>query len=207
MAAHKVQSGRQFACTAGDVHADPLPDTRGHEMGAGEEIRAGDESAHHVVGAHHLRATVRAKGLEDVVLSGVGEAVEQQVDGEKQETPRHVGLVRPGRLPVLLARVQSEDGDAGRDGRHDEVLVQRVALAENGDVEEHDGQQLAALGQQEGDVVDVRETGVPKGAGQTAGDGDEGQRAKDAARWDDGRRGRALGSREEEVSRADRRCK
>lgn len=100
---------------------------------------------------------------------------------------------------LLLARVQREDGDAGGDGRDDEILVQGVALAEDGDVEEHDGEELAALGEQEGDVVDVGETGVAKGAGETARDGHEGQGTENAARGDDGRHGRALGGREEEV--------
>lgn len=141
-----------------------------------------------------------------MVLGAVGEAVEEQVDAEKEKTPRYVGLVRLGRPLVLLARVQSEDGHTGRDGRDNEILVQRVALAENGDVQEHDGQQFAALGEQEGDVVDVRETGIAKGTGQAAGDGNEGQRAKDAARGNDGWHTRALRSRNEEVQRADNGC-
>lgn len=61
--------------------------------------------------------------------------------------------------------MEGEDGDARGDGRDDQVLVEGVALAEDGDVQEHDGEQLAALGQEEGDVVDVREARVPERAG------------------------------------------
>lgn len=81
---------------------------------------------------------------------------------------------------TLLTRVQREDGDAGRYGRHDHVLVQRVALAEDGDVQEHDGQQLAALGEQEGNVIDVRERGITEGGRERARQRDEQEWHQDA---------------------------
>lgn len=56
--------------------------------------------------------------------------------------------------------VEGEDGDAGRNGQDDEVLGQRVAAAEEGDVEEHDGEELAGFGEDKGQVIDVREGGV-----------------------------------------------
>lgn len=56
-------------------------------------------------------------------------------------------------------------------------------------MEEHDREQLAALGEQEGDVVDVREARVPEGAGEGAGERDEEEGPEDAARGDDGRDG------------------
>lgn len=122
-----------------------------------------------------------------MVLGAVGQAVKQQVDAQQEEAPggaRVVGTRR--RLLALLARVQGEDGDAERHGRDDEVLVQRIPPAEHGDVQEHDGEQLAALGEEEGDVVEVREGGVPKGAGEAAREGDEGEGGEDAARGDHG---------------------
>ena len=39
--------------------------------------------------------------------------------------------------------MQGEYGDAGGDEEDDEVLVERVAFAEDGQVQEHYGQQLA----------------------------------------------------------------
>lgn len=139
-----------------------------------------------------------------MVLRAVGQAVEEQVDAEQQQAPGRAGALGPGgRRLVLLARVQREDGDARRDGRDDQVLVQRVALAEERDVEEHDGEQLAALGEEEGDVVDVRQARVAERAGEAARDGDEGQRREDRPGGDDGRDGLALGRRGEEVHGAD----
>lgn len=203
VAAHKVQSSRQFASASRNVHANPLANARGNNERAEQEVRARDEGAHHVVGAHHLRASVRAEGLEDVVLGAVGEAVKEQVDGEQKHAPRHVGIVGARRLLALAARVQREDGNAKSDGRNNEVLVQRVALAEDGDVQEHDGQQLAALGEQKGNVVNMRQTSVSKGAGETAGDGNKGQRGEDTARGDDRRERASLGGRGEQVDAAD----
>lgn len=138
-----------------------------------------------------------------MILGTIRQPIKQQIDPQQQQPPRRARLLAPHRLLALLARVQGEDGDARRHGRDDEVLVQRVALAEDGDVEEHDGEQLAALGEQEGDVVEVREARVAKRAGQAARDGDEGQRREDAARGDDGRDGAAARGRGEEVDEAD----
>lgn len=102
-----------------------------------------------------------------------------------------------------LARVQGEDGDARGDGRDDEVLVQRVAAAEDGDVQRHDGQELARLGQDEGDVVDVRQRGVAEGGREGRGQGHEEEGREDGAGGEDGRAGAAGGRAEEEVGVAD----
>jgi len=40
-------------------------------------------------------------------------------------------------------------------------------------VEGHDWDKLAAFGEDEGDISDVFETGIAKGGGQGAGDGDQ----------------------------------
>lgn len=187
---HEAERGLELARGPGDVHAEVLADARVDEPGAEDEVGGRDGGAHEVVGAHHLRARVGLEGAEDVVLGAVGEAVEQEVDAEEQQAPAAISAATRTALPGFT-RVQREDGDAGRDGGHDQVLVQGVALAEDGDVQEHDGQQLARLGQQEGDVVDVGEAGVAEGAGERAGDGDEQQRRQDAARGDHGRDGLA----------------
>lgn len=202
---HEVERGAELARTARDVHAEPVAQPRRHEVRAREEVQARDERAHHVVGAHHLRTAIRAERLKDVVLGAIRETVKQQVDAQQQQPPRDVGVVRLGRRRrlVLAARMQRKDGHAGRDGRDNEVLVQRVPLAEERDVEEHDGQQLAALGEQEGDVVDVREARVAERAGEARRDGDEGERAEDAARRNDGREGGPARRRQEQVHAPD----
>lgn len=204
---HEGEGSAQLASATSNVHAQPVAQTSGDEPGAADEVQAGDEGAHHVVGAHHLGAAVGAEGLEDVVLGAVGEAVEEQVDAEQEQAPGRVGLVVVQRLALLLvlARVQREDGDARRHGRHHEVLVQRVAPAEEGDVQEHDGQQLATLGQQECDVVNVRKAGVAKGAGEAARHGHQRQRPEDAARRDDGRHRASARRRREQVDGSNRR--
>ena len=193
----KVQRGRELAgLPRGGLHAEPLADGRVDEPGAQDEVAARDGGREQVVGRHHLGARVGLEGLEDVVLGAVGQAVEQQVDGQEQHAPgglARVGGRRGGLVLLLAARVEGEDGDAAGDGGDDEVLVQGVALAEEGDVQEHDGQQLAALGEDVGDVVDVVEGGVAEGGGQGVCEGDEEQRGQDAAVGDHGRHGLALG--------------
>lgn len=143
VAAHKSQGALQLSSAAAcdDVHAQPAAQTGLDEIGAEEEVQARDDSAHHVVCAHHLRARVGPKGGKDVVLGRVGQAVKEQVDAEQQQTPGCLARRRPARRLLLVgAAVQRKDGYAGRDGRDDQVLVHGVALAEERDVQEHDGQ-------------------------------------------------------------------
>ena len=59
--------------------------------------------------------------------------------------------------------MEGEDCDAGGDEGDDEIFVQGEALAENGEVEEHDGEELAGFGEDEGNVVDMVEGGVAEG--------------------------------------------
>ena len=143
VARHELEGLAELAGATGDVHAEPLADAGLDEPGAEDQVGGGDGGAHEVVGAHHLGARVGLEGAEDVVLGAVGKAVEQQVDGQQQQAPGHVALRIVGRRVLLgaalLARVQREDGDARRHGRDHQVLVQGVALAEDGDVQEHDG--------------------------------------------------------------------
>lgn len=142
IAAHEIQRGAELACTSCDIHADPLAQSRGNKIRTTNEIQARDEGAHHVVGAHHLRARIWLERLKDKVLCAVGQAVKQQVNAQQQHAPRHICIVAQlgAFLLLLLARVQRKDGHASRHGGDDEVLVQRVALAKDGDVQEHDGE-------------------------------------------------------------------
>jgi len=70
--------------------------------------------------------------------------------------------------------VEGEDGDAGCHGEDDEVFREGVALVEEGDVEGHDGEEFAGLGEDEGEVVDVGEGGVAEGGGERCCYADEG---------------------------------
>lgn len=126
-----------------------------------------------------------------MVLGAVGQAVEQEIDAEEQQSPSGTRLFRTQRLLVLLSRVQREDGNASCHRRNDEVLVEGISLAEDGDVEEHDREEFAALCEEEGDVVDVREAGVSERTGEATRDRDEGKGPENTARGDDGRNGRA----------------
>lgn len=194
VAGQKAEGGVQLGAAAGHVgHAEPLAQRGADEVRAEQQVGAGQGGAHHVVGAHHLRAAVGPELGDDVVLGAVGEPVEEQVDAEQQHAPGRLPAVRRGgpALVLLAPRVQREDGDAGRHGRDDEVLLQRVPPPEERDVEEHDGQQLARLGEREGDVVDVRERGHAEGRGQRLREGNQEQRREHAVRGDDGRDGLA----------------
>lgn len=148
VAEHKGEGGGEFVGIGAEVG------------GQEEEVGGGDGGGHEVISDHHLRGRVRAEGGEDVVLGCVCEPVEKQVDGEEEEAPggggaeggsrRGGGGLGGGRRTGAVgggAAVQGEDGYAGGHGRHDGVLVQRVAAAEEGDVEGHDGEELAALGE------------------------------------------------------------
>lgn len=48
-----------------------------------EEVDGCEEGGEEVLGDHHLRAGIRAEGGEDVVLSAVREAVEEEVDAQE----------------------------------------------------------------------------------------------------------------------------
>lgn len=69
--------------------------------------------------------------------------------------------------------MEGEDRDAGGDKEYDEVFVEGVALAENGEVQKHDGEELAGFGEDVGDVVDVGEGGVAEGRGERGCYGNE----------------------------------
>lgn len=98
--------------------------------------------------------------------------------------------------------MESEDGDAGGDEEHDDVFVERVSFAKDGQMKEHDGEELAGFSEDVGDVVDVGEGGVAEGRGKGGSDSDEDKGEEDAGGGKDGgctRRG-AVGSKEVEVA-------
>lgn len=98
--------------------------------------------------------------------------------------------------------VEGECGDSECDQENDTVLVQGVSLAENGQVEEHDGQELARFGEDEGEVIDVRETGISERRCERRRDADQEQGEDDFLGWE-GRGDLLAGrSRKEQVQEA-----
>ena len=98
--------------------------------------------------------------------------------------------------------VQGEGGNSQGDQEDDSVLIQGVSLPEDSQVQEHDRQQLARLGKDEGEVIDVRQTGISERRRERRGDADEEQREEDASCRED--RGDLLAgrSRKEQVQEA-----
>jgi len=73
-------------------------------------------------------------------------------------------------------------------------------------VEEHDWEELAGFGEDEGYVVDVGEACVAKRRGERGGYGDEDHGPEDGARWEDARVGGIIGGGGEEIDVACQSC-
>ena len=118
--AHEPQGGSELAAVARvEVHAEVLANTSMDEVRGEGEVGECQQRAEEVVGAHHGGALVRRRQLEDVILRGVREPVEQQVDRQEEQAPRHIAIRvhgRLGRLRRLGARVQRKDCHAASDG-------------------------------------------------------------------------------------------
>lgn len=187
MGADERQRGRELVAAVREGKAKGVGDGLRYRERREQEIGCCKQSAENILSGHHLGAGVRfvPRGGEDVVLGGVSEAVEEEVDGEQEEAPAVCRLCRAFRGGGFARVVQGEEGDAGGDEGHDGIFVERVAFAEDGEVQEHDGQELARLREDEGDVVDVGEAGVAEGRGEGGGDGDEDQGAEDRAGGED----------------------
>ena len=80
--------------------------------------------------------------------------------------------------------VQGEDCDAGCDECYNEVFVQGVALAEDGEMEEHDREEFARFGKDKGNVVDVRQGGVSERGGERGGNGNKDEGGKYGSGWE-----------------------
>jgi hypothetical protein len=88
--------------------------------------------------------------------------------------------------------VQSKDCYTSRDECHNAVLVERILAAEESNVQSHDREKLARLGQNEGNVVDVLERSIAKGGSQRRCDGDQEHGEDDTAARKDGQITRLL---------------
>lgn len=69
--------------------------------------------------------------------------------------------------------VQGEGCDSERDREDNQVFVQRIALAEYGQIEKHNRKKFARFGENESQVVYMRQAGVAKGRCERRGDADE----------------------------------
>ena len=81
--------------------------------------------------------------------------------------------------------VQSEDCHTSCDECNNAVLVKRVLATEQGDMQGHDREKLARLGQDEGDVVDVLEGSITKWRSQRRCDGHQEHGEYDTAAGED----------------------
>ena len=70
-------------------------------------------------------------------------------------------------------------------------------------MQEHDWEELAGFGEEEGQVVDVGKRGVAEGRGERGGYGDQEQGRDDAGCWEDGWSGFVGGFGRLEVAVAD----
>ena len=62
--------------------------------------------------------------------------------------------------------VDCENGHTCSDQGHDKVFVQRIGFPEYGEVEEHDGKELARFGKNKCYIIDVSERSVSERGGQ-----------------------------------------
>ena len=104
-----------------------------------------------------------------MVLRGVGEAVEEEVDSEEREAVVGGLLGSFGDLAGFGWVVEGENRNAGGDGEDYEVFGEWVALAVKQDVEEHNGKEFAGLGEDEGQVIDMGEGSVAEGRSESLG--------------------------------------
>lgn len=140
-----------------------------------------------------------------MVLSGIGQAVQEKVNGQQENTPHGRARALLSSCSYLLASagvVECECRNTQCNHQHNTVLVQGVSLAEDGEVQDHNGEELAGLGKNECQVVDMGKTGVTEGRGEGRGDADKDQREEYTASGKDRGNALAFRCREEEVCEA-----
>lgn len=76
----------QLAGILSNAHADVRANTRLRDVGREQEERAGEKSLHEVQSTHHLLARIGLEGRIDIVLGGVCETVEEQIDTKKHQS-------------------------------------------------------------------------------------------------------------------------
>lgn len=80
--AEEGEGGGEFVAIAASGGGEV--EEEGEEVRGAEEVERGESGGEQVQSRHHLRAGVGAEAGVDVVLGGVGQAVEEEVDGEEE---------------------------------------------------------------------------------------------------------------------------
>lgn len=79
-----------------------------------------------------------------MVLSGVGQAIQEKIDGQQEDAPsRGSRLILRSNFLTSSWVVQTESCDTESDHQDNTILVQWVSLAEDGQVQDHDREELA----------------------------------------------------------------
>lgn len=79
-----------------------------------------------------------------MVLSGVGQAIQEKVYGQQEDAPSGGSRLTLGSDFLTSSWVvQTESCDAESDHQDNTILVQWVSLAEDGQVQDHDREELA----------------------------------------------------------------
>lgn len=112
-----------------------------------QEVRRSQNGRENILSDHHLgsgEAGVQLGRGEDVVLRGVGQAIQEEVDGQQKDAPsRGSRLALGSNFLTSSWVVQTESCNAESDHQDNTVLVQWVSLAEDSQVQDHDREELA----------------------------------------------------------------
>lgn len=180
MPSQKCQRARELARIPAHIHAEPLTKGCRNQPRTKKQVTPRENGRKQVIRRHHLGARIRLERLEDVVLRAIGQTIKQQVNTQQEHAPGRLAAMRR-KLLFSSARVQRKYRDTAGNSSNDKVLVERIALAEDGDMQEHDGEQFAALCKNKGDIVDMRKRGIPKRSGEGIRKGDEKEGREDLA--------------------------
>lgn len=112
-----------------------------------QEVCRSQNGRENILSNHHLRSSEACVQLgrgEDMVLSGVGQAIQKEVDGQQEDAPSGGSRLTLGSDFLASSWVmQTESCDTESDHQDNTILVQRVSLAEDGQVQDHDREELA----------------------------------------------------------------
>ena len=137
-----------------------------------------------------------------MVLRSIRKAIEKKIDGEKEKAKEGrvaratSSLLRCGRM------VEGKRGYSDCDEKDHSVLGQGIALAKDGEMEEHNRKQLTRFRQHERQVVNMRETGVSEWRSKRRRYADHDQGEQNALRREDRRCLLTSGGRKNEIYKA-----
>ena len=111
-----------------------------------QEVCSRQHGRKHILRDHHLRpaeARIQLRRGEDMVLRGICQTIQKEIDTKQEDTPAGRARIRSSNLLTRSRVVQAKSRHAEGDHQHHAVLVQGVFLAEDGQVQDHDGEELA----------------------------------------------------------------